>query len=446
MAMEQTLAKFVHALRNADVVVTPAETLDAMDVLRQVGVQHRQVLKDALSMTLAKTVTDKRRFEACFEQFFAQFAFADAPKQTLLRSFEHSTLLAQFEQGHVKELVRAVLANERTTLAYQVQQIGDRVGVVHMRSLRDKPRVAEEIGRQLGLPHIVAARDALSGELATGADYVRRYVTTQIKQYVDLQYDLAADASGRRAVLQAALEGNLAQISKEYQAEIDRAVAAFAEQLRTRYRKKQRRKRRGALDVRHMIRRNVAYDGSFFELAWRGRHRQDATVYVLCDVSGSVARLSRFLLILLHKLADILPDVRLFAFSNRLGEVTDHFKQHDAAMAAEEVLFEWGNGNTDYGQAWLDFRALAGTQLNHRATVIVLGDARSNFYEAHMGVLKELANRAGKLIWLNPEPRKYWGEGDSEMLGFAPFCLHVDRLATLKDLKRVTERLVNLLN
>ena len=195
-----------------------------------------------------------------------------------------------------------------------------------------------------------------------------------------------------------------------------------------------------------MIRRNVAYDGNFFELAWRGRQRRDASVYVLCDVSGSVARLSRFLLILLHRLADILPDVRSFAFSNRLGEVTDHFKQHNAALAAEEVLFEWGNGNTDYGQAWLDFRALAGAQLNHRATVIVLGDARSNFYQAHTGVLKELANRAGKVIWLNPEPRAYWGEGDSEMLGFAPFCLHIDRLATLDDLKRVTERLVNGLN
>lgn len=442
--MEQTLAKFVHALRNADVVVTPTETLDAMAVMQQVGVHHRQLLKDALCMTLAKTVADKRRFDACFEQFFAQFAFAEPPKKTLLRTFEHAALIEQFEDSPaIAAVVEAVLANQRTALAHQVQQLGERAGVAAMRSLRDKPRVAEEIGRLVGVAQMAAVRDRASGDLATGAEYVRRYVTTQIKQYVDRQYELIADASGRRTVLKAALAGNLAQISKQYEAEIDQAVDAFAEQLRSRYRKKQKRKRRGALDIRHMIRRNVAYDGHFFELAWRGRHQQDATVYLLCDVSGSVARLARFLLVLLHKLQDVLPEVRSFAFSNRLGEVTDNFKQHNPGLAAEEVIFQWGNANTDYGQAWLDFRALVGTQLNRRDTLIVLGDARSNYYEAHLGVLRELSNRAGKVIWLNPEPREYWGEGDSEMPSFAPFCLHVDRLASLNDLKRVTQRLVN---
>jgi len=445
--MEQTLAKFVHALRNADVVVTPAETLDAMEVMQQVGVGQRQLLKDALSMTLAKTVADKHRFDACFEQFFAQFAFAEAPKRTMLRSFEHAALIARFEDSpEVAAVVQAVLANQRTRLAYLVQDMAERAGIEAMQSLRDKPGVAQDIGAMLGVPQMTAVRDGLSGELATAAEYVRRYVTTQIKDYVDLQYELVADASGRRAILKAALEGQLAHIPREYEAQIDDAVASFAEQLRSRYRKRQERKHRGVLDIRHMIRRNVAYDGHMFELAWRDRRRQPATVYVLCDVSGSVARLSRFLLILLHKLQDILPEVRSFAFSNRLGEVTDSFKQHNAALAAEEVIFNWGGGNTDYGQAWLDFRALAGTQLDSRATLIVLGDARSNFYQAHLGVLRELGNRAGKLIWLNPEPREYWGEGDSEMLSFAPFCLHVDRLATLNDLKRVTERLVNVLN
>ncbi len=441
------MAKFVHALRNADVVVSPAETLDAMQVIQQVGFAHRQLLKDALAMTLAKTKSDKQRFEACFDQFFAQFAFEQAPKKTLLDTFEHKALLAQFQDDpELADVVEAVLTNQSTQLSYLVQQLGERTALADMRSLRDKTLVAEQIGTLLGVPQITSVRDGLSGELATGAEYVRRYVTTQIKHYVEVQYELVADASGRRTVLQAALQGNLAQIPREYEAQIDHAVQAFAEQLRQRYRKQQKRKRRGALDIRRMLRRNVAYDGSFVELAWRGRQRQDATVYVVCDVSGSVARLARFLLVLLHKLQDILPEVRSFAFSNRLGEVTDQFKQHDSTMAAEEVLFEWGNGNTDYGQAWLDFRFLAGQQLNSRATLIILGDARSNYYEAHLNVLRELSNRAGRVLWLNPEGREYWGEGDSEMLSFAPFCLHVDRLATLNDLKRVTERLVNVLN
>ena len=443
--MDQTLARFVHALRNAEVEVTPAETLDAMAVLDQVGLSNREVLKDALAMTLAKTSMDKHRYEACFDQFFAQFAFADAPKQTLLDSFEHDALLAEFRsrlEPVALAVTQEVLAGEQTALAVRVQQVAEAVGLQDMAALRDKSRVAERIAIELGVPQVVELRNQFGGELATGAEYVRRYVTTQIRNYVDVQYELVADASGRKTVLEAALAGNLSQISIEYQQEIDRAIAAFADKLQLKYKRRHKRQRRGSLDIRHMIRRNIAYDGALFNLAWRARKKEQGRVFVLCDVSGSVARVSRFLLLLLHSLSDVLPNVRSFAFSNHLGEVTKQFEQHNAARAVEEVLFDWGNGATDYGRAFLDFRELVGTKLDHKSTVVVLGDGRSNFYEPRAEVLKEISSRARQVIWLNPEPRDAWGEGDSEMLRYAPFCLHVEKLATLADLKRATDKLV----
>ncbi len=449
--MEQTLARFVHALRNADVTVTPAETLDAIQVLKQIGFSSRKLLRDALSLTLAKSVADKIRFEACFEQFFSQFAFNDAPKKTMLESFDHADLLAQVKahaSPEVLELTEMVLAQQRTRLALRVQQVAEQAGVQDMHALRDKRKVNDEIAAVLGVPQLTALQGQLSGDLATGGAYVRRYVATEIKRYVDVQYELVADASGKRAVLAAALSGNLSNISLEYQHEIDRVVSQFAERLRHKYKRRHKRARRGALDIRHMLRRNVAYDGHIFELAWRGRKKQQGTADVLCDVSGSVARLSRFLLMLLHSLTDVLPDVRSFAFSNRLGEVTDNFAQHHfspegAARAAEETLFDWGNGATDYGRALLDFRKLVGPKLNNRSTIIILGDARSNFYDPRADVLKDLSRRVRQVLWLNPEPRDSWGQGDSEMLRYAAFCLHVHKLATLQDLERVTERLLD---
>jgi len=447
--MEQTLARFVHALRNADVTVTPAETLDAMTVLEQIGLRNRQVLKDALALTLAKSRADKDRYDACFDQFFAQTSFAEAPKRTLMRSFDHDRLLNEVRarlSNHAIALTEAVLADQRTLLAVRMQNMAEAIGIQEMTALRDKARIVQKIAADMGVLELAGLRDHLSGDLATGAEYVRRYVTAQIRRFVDVQYEFIADASGRKAVLEAAMAGNLAQISLEYQREIDRAVADFAETLRYKYRRRQKRQRRGALDIRHMIRRNVAYDGAPFDVAWRGRRKEQGTVFVLCDVSGSVARLSRFLLLLLHGLSDVLPNVRTFAFSNRLGEVTDRFRQHDAARAVEQVLFDWGNGATDYGRAWLDFRDLAGLKLDKKSSVIVVGDARSNFYDPRADVLKEIGNRSRQLIWLNPETRDTWGEGDSEMRRYAPFCLHVEKLATLNDLKRVTDKLVNALD
>jgi len=442
--MEETLAKFVHALRNADVEVTPAETLDAMAVLAHVGVAPRKLLKDALSLTLAKTIADKARFEACFEQFFNPAGFVEAPKQTLLRAFDHAALLAALpRESTASQLVTMVVEQDRTGLAMAIQREGALAGALEMRALRDKPRVAESIGQLLGLGALAPLRGDADAALAVGADYIHRYVSAQIRHYVDAQYALVADATGRRTVLQAALTGNLAQIPKDYEKQIEQAVDAFAEGLRRRYRRRQTTGRRGVLDVRRMLRRNVAYDGALFDLAWQQRRRREACVYIVCDVSGSVARLARFLLIIVHQLTDVLPRVRTFAFSNRLGEVTDAFKKRSASTAAQTAVEHWGGGNTDYGQAWLDLRSLVGTALNRRDTLIVLGDGRNNLYEPRADVLKILANRVGRVIWLNPEPRNYWGEGDSEMRRYAAFCQQVERLATLSDLKRITERLVN---
>ena len=123
--MEQTLARFVHALRNADVVVTPAETLDAMAVLEHIDIGSRRLLKNALALTLAKSVSDKIRFDACFEQFFDQFAFSEPPKPTLLRSFEHQALLTHAEQhldDAAMQTTQMVLNEDRTALALRVQE------------------------------------------------------------------------------------------------------------------------------------------------------------------------------------------------------------------------------------------------------------------------------------------------------------------------------------
>ncbi len=165
-------------------------------------------------------------------------------------------------------------------------------------------------------------------------------------------------------------------------------------------------------------------------------------MFALCDVSGSVSRVARFLLYLLYGLSDVLPNVRTFAFSNRLGEVSDQFRDKPIEAAIEEALFDWGKGNTDYGRAFLDFRELALNDVDHRSTVIILGDARNNYYEPHVDRLKAISQRAKRVLWLNPEPRENWGEGDSEMPRFAPHCFRVSRCNSLSDLERFAEALV----
>ncbi len=100
-------------------------------------------------------------------------------------------------------------------------------------------------------------------------------------------------------------------------------VRVIARKLAARYAKPRRRKLRGQLDVRRTLRRNMAWDSIPFITVWKQKRIEKPRVMVLCDVSGSVAALSQFLLMFLYALNEALSDIRSFAFAGSLIEVSD---------------------------------------------------------------------------------------------------------------------------
>ena len=208
------------------------------------------------------------------------------------------------------------------------------------------------------------------------------------------------------------------------------------------HRRRLRKATRGVIDIKKTLRRNVAYDGTMFDVRWRRHKREKTTVYVLCDVSSSVARVARFLLLFLYELTDVLPNLRAFTFSSRLGEVTDIFRSKASDEAIEDALFFWGKGNTDYARALIDFRERCGTDLNSRSVLVVLGDGRNNYYDARADILRELSNRVKQVFWLTPETPDTWGEGDSEMPRYAPHCFRVATCNRIEHIERFAENLL----
>ena len=69
--MDQLLTQFIGALRNADIRISTAETLDALSTVELVGYSDRRLLKDSLSLVLPKTLDEKAAFDTCFDQFFS---------------------------------------------------------------------------------------------------------------------------------------------------------------------------------------------------------------------------------------------------------------------------------------------------------------------------------------------------------------------------------------
>ena len=449
--MELTFGRFVTALRNADVRASPAETLTAFEIVERVGIANKTLLKDSLALALAKSKDEKARFDETFERFFA-LAFRDRAKPSFVRHVDRDAMLTQLRADAspgLIESVQNVLDDKRDRLAMSIHRAAAEADIHQIKSLREKSLYGRRIGAALGLDELdayLAAGGAATGDAGTREflRYLRQYFRQQIGDYVDVQYKLHLDASGKRAIIEAALKSNLDQLPVAYRQDVRRVVERMAEKLAKEHRRRRKRARRGVLDVKKTIRRNVAYDGALFDLRWRQEKREPGAVFVLCDVSNSVARVARFLLLFLYELTDLLPNIRAFAFSSRLGEVTDSMRERPTEIAIEEALFTWGKGNTDYARAFADFRELCGSDINQHSTLIVLGDARSNYYDPRVDIFEELTRRAKQTFWLNPETRDQWHEGDSEMRRYAPYCFRVETCSKLRDIERFADRLLQM--
>jgi uncharacterized protein with von Willebrand factor type A (vWA) domain len=238
------------------------------------------------------------------------------------------------------------------------------------------------------------------------------------------------------------LRSRLSALRREDVQRMRQLVRGMARRLAARYGRPRRVARRGLLDTRRTIRRNMAWEGIPFRTIWKTRKIEKPRLVVLCDVSGSVAAVAQFLLLFLWSLNEALSGLRAFAFSNRLIEVTEILNRLPIEQAGAEVLAQVGFGSTAYGASLEDFARLAMPALTRETTLLILGDARGNRTEPRADLLREMSERVKQVIWLNPEHPLAWGTGDSDMPRYRPYCRIATQCATLEQLERVIEDLL----
>ena len=82
------------------------------------------------------------------------------------------------------------------------------------------------------------------------------------------------------------------------------------------------------------------------------------------------------------------------------------------------------------------------TSKTARTTVIILGDGRNNYSDPRTDIMKRLHERSRRVIWLNPENRKRWGSGDSEMKKYLAYCTYAEECNSLAHLERFVSHLL----
>ena len=102
---------------------------------------------------------------------------------------------------------------------------------------------------------------------------------------------------------------------------------------------------------------------------------------------------------MLHALHDSFRRMRSFVFVERISEVTDVFTTERSFKAVSDAISKDAgvadvSGYTDYGRVWREFLQMVDDDLHPRATVIVLGDARTNGRDPRADVFARVAERA----------------------------------------------------
>jgi uncharacterized protein with von Willebrand factor type A (vWA) domain len=435
------LVEFGEELRAEGVNSGTAELLDAFAVLSEISWTEPRDFREALAATLAKSQDDRRIFELVFERFFFRAAEAAALREGVRehagdgrpgdREGEDDDAAAapggEIDLDELRRQIAAALQAGSESLMRDLARLaiaafarqGNGSGVIGVDVQRIRRALGLRAEAQLGLPEGDPRRDGLP------RDALRRFEALLRRELERGQIERTEQLPPSRPLNE--LDRALPSGPLQDLAAVHRVVAQLKRRLKTQGQEHRGHARHAHVDVRRTMRASLQTGGVPVDLRFKPVRPRRPEIYVLCDVSTSVTSASVFFLSVLHALHDSFRKMRSFVFIERISEVTDVFdRERDFRAVSEAIAADAGvadiSGYTDYGRVWSEFRTLVEDDLHPRATVIVLGDARTNGRDPRADIFGQIAARAGRTFWLNPEPRLYWNYGDSVIATYEQHC------------------------
>jgi uncharacterized protein len=461
--MLAALEGMIAELRQIGVPISLTENIDAVRSLQHLPLAERDGVRSALRAALVKSHDHELAFDALFDLYFSpssgRMDVSEPAGQPVLngRNGAGAGSLGSIDDAGLTELLLIALRDGNDVMVRTIAGIFvDRHGAIEpgrpvagtyylFRTLRavdpDKRLVAADahVGEQSAL----LQRLQLDGHEAR-LQRLRQVVEAEVRRR--LVADRGAEAVARTLRQPLPEDVDFLTSSREQIVAMRGVIDPLTRRLAGRLAEKRRHRRRGALDFRRTIRASLGTGGVPVDPVFRKPRPSKPELFVLADISGSVSTFAAFTLQLMFALRSQFSRVRSFVFVDGIDEVTDVLARAPDVIDATRHINAmgsgvWLDGRSDYGHALESFWEHWGEQVRRRTTVIVLGDARTNYHNPAEGVLKAVRQRAAHLFWLNPEPRAAWNSGDSVMASYQPFCDAVHECRNIRQLKHFVEEL-----
>jgi len=481
--MDKRMVDFIAGLRAAGVRISIAESEDAFLAAQCMGIRDRNNFRDSLRATLVKEAVDQPIFDQLFPLYFGS---GGPPLQNLTEdlSQEEKDLLSQALRALLEQMRRGEMQNGQRGRRNQQQQssqidnlmqllqallqgqnmnqqdldrLGQQAGMQNPSPYQQRwleSRIMRQLGMQL-LDQLMAQLSDLLKELGMSQEAIDELMQGMEENRDALAEQIAQGigaAAAKQRVEQAAQEKQEStdlmerpfRSLSEREAELLRdQVRRLAAQLRSRAALRQKRGKSGTLDAKKTIRTNLRYGGVPMELKFKTRHLKPKLL-LICDVSTSMRAVVEFLLTMIYELQDQVASANSFAFIDDLTDISPDFAEHIPQVAIQVVLtrLQPGYYNTDLGNSLHTLMQHHAGTIDHRTTVIFVGDGRNNYNDPRLDLMDRIQRRSKRIIWLNPEHPRQWGTGDSDMPAYLPFASAVHRVSNLAELANAVDKLL----
>jgi uncharacterized protein with von Willebrand factor type A (vWA) domain len=420
----ERLTSLVGALRAHGVRIGTGETVDAGRAVEELGLADRELLREGLAATLLHGPGQRQVFDPVFDLYFPRGV--GGPEQW-----------AAGREDLRDRLADALTADDQETLGRLAIEAVDGFGGYGSSPESDGWSSYQTLERLRPQTLLARVRDNIRAQ-GGSSGFADRLLEDEIRRRVDTFRAMVAaearrraaerrgrDEIARRAVAPTADRVDFLFAGKDRLAELRRTVQPLARKLATRLAARRRRASRGAIDLRRTLRGSLSTGGVPMKPVLRRRRPARPELVLLCDVSGSVSGFSDFTMLLVQALHDQFSKVRVFAFVNRIDEVTgllEHGRADPEGLGSRiqaEAAVTGFHGSSDYGMALGEFAERYADAVGSRTTLFVLGDARTNRSDPNLPALRRITERARRVHWLNPEQRSRWGTGDSVAPAYA---------------------------
>jgi hypothetical protein len=472
--MQARIVEFTNLLRKSGVRVSVSEAIDAFEALDELSLDERELFKDALRSSMIKRGDEIPTYDQLFDLFWSGFydnlreSFGDMDGalseagidlEELLRQI--SEQMGQMDAGdlNLSELAKALLTQDLASLENLIREAAEAAGIDRIENMLQvgffSRRTAEQMGMEGATDQLEALTQQLEdsgmspAQIAAMKELIGRLMETlrrAVRNYTERELQTRNHDYMEKFRREMLTEKSFYHLTEDEIKRMREVVTRLAQRIKNILSIRRKKLKRGKLDLHTTLRRNMARGGIPFDVIFKQRRKERPKLVILCDVSSSVANVSRFMLQFVYGLQEAFTKIRSFVFVSELGEVTPVFQERDVAAAVEKAL-DGGDvinvyTRSNFGFAFHHFWQNFLSSVDNKTTVLILGDARNNYNDPKAWCLRDLQSKAKNVIWLNPESPSAWGFGDSVMDRYMPYCDVVEECRNLRQLSKIVDQIV----